>query len=99
MVQDLISRTSQGQAVVMMDDDDKKGPFDEPISRNSIIPWFENDVNLNKIGPDPEQVEEARRSVAEIERRTNEKEAKISLEQKRTSPSASASSTRFLQQQ
>ncbi|KAG9067466.1 Potassium channel [Linnemannia hyalina] len=85
----------QGQAVVTIDDDDRKGPFDEPISRNSIFPWFENDVDLNKIGPDPEQVEEARRSVAEIERRTSEKEAKISLEQKRTSSSASASSNKI----
>lgn len=60
------------------DEDDRKGPFDEPLSRNSMIPWFENDVDLNKMGPDPEQVDEAWRSVAEIERRTSEKEAKTS---------------------
>ncbi|OAQ29585.1 hypothetical protein K457DRAFT_19088 [Linnemannia elongata AG-77] len=85
----------QGPVVVMMDDDDddRKGPFDEHKSRNSMIPWFKDDVDLNKIGPNPKQVDEARRSVAEIERRTSEKEAEICLEQKRASSLASAAAS------
>ena len=77
------------------DDDDRKGPFDEPISRNSIIPWFDNDVDLNKVGPDPEQVDKAQRSTAKTKRRPSE-EAKISLEQKRASSSALVSSNKIL---
>ncbi|KAK3840757.1 MAG: hypothetical protein J3R72DRAFT_446779 [Linnemannia gamsii] len=72
---------------------DNRGPFDETrSSRNNSIPsWFEQDVDLNKIGPDPSQVDEARKSVAEIERRTSAKKADQQRLASSLSPSVSAS--------
>ncbi|KAF9153773.1 hypothetical protein BG015_002650 [Linnemannia schmuckeri] len=77
---------SQGQVL-----DDRRGLFDEPKSQNTI-PWLENNVDLNKSGPDPSQVDEAHRSIAEIERRTSAKEAESILQKRASSALALASS-------
>jgi hypothetical protein len=48
-----------------------------------MTPWFETEVDLNKVGPDPSQVNEARKSVEEIERRSSAKQAEKIVLQKR----------------